>query len=573
MTYLAQSLILFSNPSTNLPVPPPAALGDIVAINYGTSNVATSSNGSTWGVYSLSLPSGQWEDVIFSYNHQAFIAIRSGVSSAAYISGRGVVWLDRGFSIPNVQHTSLIAEGNNKIVVMGTTTTSSGYAYNNANSNLFWTNGTLPKSIAQGCLTFGDGKFVVMAANNGFTSNKNIGFYSSDGINWTEFNTPVSTPGWKSVEYGRPAPGVSGDSNQWVAISGNTSTTSAVAAYSTNAITWTSASLPQIDRYVDLAYSPNHNRWVALSENGYFAVSTNSGQTWSALTSGDYQGRGYNRIVFTDIGFVATSSFNNGTVVVSTNGLDWTRYSPSTLNIGNSRWLALGTLPTQVGEVINAVTNTLANTTNIRTATAPVKFNTLSLELPPPNLVSSVDRPDGTIPFTRPTSSTFTLELWRYYVPETTTGNSAWNYFTTATINFFVSEDQFTTVIPTGTLFLKNVQHAIGPTGAPAGTLDNNKWIHYLLVANNTHVRVGYGGYLGLSSNILANNVMNSASLLNFNHTTYSSKSAGFVDDVRISNGDIYNVLGSGSSTYTVPTSALTVTSNTHLLIKPRVRT
>ena len=176
-------------------------------------------------------------------------------------------------------------------------------------------NAALPTTSSRWlCLTYGDGKFVALS--------KDTATVSTDAVSWTENAMPVSMnsgeplAGWVSVVHGE---------GKFVAITSDfaASTGSSVAAYSTDAITWTQTTLPASRAWASVVHGDE--KFVAISThyplNNTAAYSTD-GITWTqtALPSSLF----WETVAYGDGKFVAINNNSTSTAAYSTNGITWT---------------------------------------------------------------------------------------------------------------------------------------------------------------------------------------------------------------------------------------------------------
>jgi hypothetical protein len=90
-----------------------------------------------------------------------------------------------------------------------------------------------------------------------------------------------------------------------------------VAAYSTNGVSWTSATPPVATGLRDIAHGGG--LYVAISTNRSYV--TTNGVSW---TSGNLPTSDYARVVYEGGRFVATSSFDSTDIATSVDGITWT---------------------------------------------------------------------------------------------------------------------------------------------------------------------------------------------------------------------------------------------------------
>ena len=162
-----------------------------------------------------------------------------------------------------------------------------------------WTASTMPSSAKWRSVTYGDGKFVVIAGNS------NKAAYSTDGINWTETTLP-SSYAWKSVIYG---------DGKFVAVAES----SAKSAYSTDGINWTETTLPSSTNWISISYG--NGIFVAVAWSSNKAAYSTDGINWTETTmpsSADWDS-----IAYGDGKFVAVTVGSNQSAY-STDGINWT---------------------------------------------------------------------------------------------------------------------------------------------------------------------------------------------------------------------------------------------------------
>jgi hypothetical protein len=124
-----------------------------------------------------------------------------------------------------------------------------------------WTAATLPTlSLGNVWLSsaYGNGRFVAISTTT------DIAAYSDDGITWTQTSLP-SVASWSSVTYG---------GGRFVAIAGFSGNTD-IAAYSDDGITWIQATLPASSRW-----------WSVTYGNGRFVAVNAFGQEWHIVMTG-----------------------------------------------------------------------------------------------------------------------------------------------------------------------------------------------------------------------------------------------------------------------------------------------
>jgi hypothetical protein len=211
-------------------------------------------------------------------------------------------------------------------------------------------------------------------------------------------------------------------------------------------------------------------------------------------------------------------------------------------------WYKLSTCPSGSAglTLIDAVTNTAPTSSNISVATTPAKFGTGSIILP----TSSV----GTI--TLPTVSTIvTVEFWRRFTS------------TPSFFDFLIELNHNSS----NYLLMETGGSVRGPAFASSSgpinwTVAVNTFEHYVVVIDtaNPRFRVAKNGETKALFTGVGSAYPGPINNLRFTSTLYNGRATGQIDDIRVSNGDIYGFLtGPSGMTYPVPTALTTVTGST----------
>jgi hypothetical protein len=251
-------------------------------------------------------------------NGYFFGALNSG-STWSYTTD-GVTW-SNGASVPAPSvayvdsnygngYYAVIAFNENKIVY--TTTINGSWSSNTSISSQMW------RGIA-----YGNGNWVIMAGGNSVAGNDtNVAGYRA--TNPTGSFTSATLPSaafWNLLEYG----------NNFVAIASlSGGAGSNKAAYSSNGVTWTAATLPTSNYWTGLAFNALSSTWVATAASTNGAYSTNAGATWTAMSM---PSSGAWFVASAGNGFVAN---REGTTIAATssNGFTWTtRTLPATTSL------------------------------------------------------------------------------------------------------------------------------------------------------------------------------------------------------------------------------------------------
>jgi hypothetical protein len=272
----------------------------------------------------------------------AFMAVITG-SRTRTTSIDGVTWSTGTNALSAANSWNAVCcgdpagNGNSVAVAVAASTRVLNYSYDCAT----WTaNATgMPSTAVWTSLVFGEGKFVAVS-----TTSSTAAAYSTDGITFTAATLP-SSANWLSVAYDS----VNGN---FAAVSGGTST---AAAYSTDGTSWSAATLPSSGDWRCVA--AGGGTLVALRYNSTAgAYSTDGGANWTACNTLPVTGN-WTSIAYGNGVFVAVAT--GGTVALtSTDGIDWTqRVLPVS---GNWSSISYSTSLKLFGAITNATTNGLA---------------------------------------------------------------------------------------------------------------------------------------------------------------------------------------------------------------------
>jgi hypothetical protein len=179
-----------------------------------------------------------------------------------------------------------------------------------------WSNVALPNSGSWNDIAVGTNSVVICTSQSGYS---NVARSTNDGVSYSAVSVGAQN-NWTSVEYG----------NSTYIMVGQTGTGSARRSTDEGA-TWANITLPSTfsNAWRDVAYGDG--KWIAVAaytggSNAQSAVSTNNGNTWTAVNLGQFE---YNEIVYTGNYFV-TTALASGRIAYSTDGTSWTTNS----NIG-----------------------------------------------------------------------------------------------------------------------------------------------------------------------------------------------------------------------------------------------
>ena len=226
--------------------------GRWVAIATGADNAIWSNDGDAWNETTLP-SSGDWKTV--AIGNSRFVAIRSDSTDQAAYSLDGKVWT--AVTLPTTQIWQDITYGNGLFVAIP----SGSQDYATSTDGINWTARELPvgdDSVGREWKTvgFGANRFVVLSGEL-----DNDVAYSSDGINWSIFNSvlPTGSHNWIGCEFAQ---------NRFVTIS---STGNTVAVSLDRGETWTEYAGPTPDDSTGLDWSK------IRADQGIFALVGDTG--------------------------------------------------------------------------------------------------------------------------------------------------------------------------------------------------------------------------------------------------------------------------------------------------------
>lgn len=219
--------------------------GKFVALNYGSNKAAYSTDGINW--IEVTLPvSATWCSVC--YGGGKFVGMsRNGTKTIIIYSTDGITWT-QATSDGNIFHKWVgICYGNGVFIAMsniydyGNDKTTSRYLY--STDGITWVDRDITVDSytikrSWGAAGYVGDKFIALS-NDGSKE----AVYSADGINWTKTTLPVNVQ-WNSVCYGAGKFVAVGIGTSRLYDSGNYYYPTQSAAYSTDGINWTEATLP-----------------------------------------------------------------------------------------------------------------------------------------------------------------------------------------------------------------------------------------------------------------------------------------------------------------------------------------
>jgi len=227
--------------------------------------------------------------------------------------------------------------------------------------------------------------------------------------------------------------------------------------------------------------------------------------------------------------------------------------SPLAFGLGSNRAFGIAK-PTL--KIYDEVAGAIASYSNLSTSASFTKFNTrASIKLP------NTQTPNPFISCANVSqSNVLTIEMWKYInVPATNDTIFEIKYL----------NDNYTYLSYDGTIYTFT---SLGATSTGTRNWPNtvDTWRHYVMVLQNSPVKV-IGALDGNRGSIINKSTEFSTDTTSLNLRFISSAgsqilSTGFVDEIRISGGDRYNLIN--NTTYTVPTAAFTVDAYTKHLFR-----
>lgn len=156
-------------------------------------------------------------------------------------------------------------------------------------------------------IAYGNNKFLIISMD------EYRGGISSDFINWTPVSLPYTNNLWRAVTYGN---------GKFVAISFRTNS-----AYSTDGITWTMTSLPDMSTYPAYYHSIRYGNGKYVAMSGYNDITSTRRVAYSTdainwQVSTLMSNQSWNGLAFGNNKFI-TVAYNTNYFSYSTDGIDW----------------------------------------------------------------------------------------------------------------------------------------------------------------------------------------------------------------------------------------------------------
>ena len=333
---------------------------------------AASTDGITWET--VGMPSSvQWSAVTYGTVQGIgyYVAIAKQSTDTAY-SLDGINWTAGG-ALGDAADWVDLAIGNNLVVAIAESDSSTTLRAVSANGGTTWNTGSLPSGAK--AIEFGLGKFVVIEGN--FSAEA---AYSTNGVSWTSSTLPAnndsSDSNWQDLAFGNNIFVAIADKNGAIAVSNDGETwedlgkdlsaitssddwrklaygngvflalaESEVAATSQDGLTWTERSatvkeidilqtakdtvvdwqvgtLPSTSEWNAVTYSADDDQYVAVAGNSIAVATSPDGITWTSRTiptgSDDARAIGYGN------GIYVVPYYSSNDVATSSDGITWT---------------------------------------------------------------------------------------------------------------------------------------------------------------------------------------------------------------------------------------------------------
>jgi hypothetical protein len=295
-----------------------------VAVSSNTSNGATSTDGITWTLRSLST-SSNWSGLIskaqaytartpVSVPAQPVTSVSIGDASATTFTTDGITWTSATSIIGGTWSSGIYSD---KFVAIGPLSSEAIYSTNGVSWNL---SNKMPDAF-WAFLGEGTSRYIAYNGSNLYLavrSGSSIATTSTDAITWTAASIPTSAAGVTTIGYGH---------GRFV-IANNTTTTNQL-SHSTNGTTWTNISPAALRFNINqFSYDSSSNIMVGVGNLTTSRISltrSTDGITWTTGTMpalGAITAITYNSVSFGNGNFVAVGT--SGAAAYSTDGITWT---------------------------------------------------------------------------------------------------------------------------------------------------------------------------------------------------------------------------------------------------------
>jgi hypothetical protein len=239
-----------------------------IASNGSSVDSAYSSDGVAWTLGSFD--NGAVQDVrTVAYGEGVWVAPYAGSNDLA-TSADGQTFTFQNNALVVAPDWQAVAYGNSIFLAIAQNSNASRYALAATVASTpatAWTAGGNLTSAAEWTdMAFGGGRFVAIS---GSTTNSDLVNWTTNGVSWTSATLP-SSDRWSSIVYGN---------GKFVAVAGNAATTTTKAAYSTNGSSWSAATLPgSAARWISVVW--NGTIFVATAYNSNRTAISEDGITW-----------------------------------------------------------------------------------------------------------------------------------------------------------------------------------------------------------------------------------------------------------------------------------------------------
>jgi type II secretory pathway pseudopilin PulG/predicted RNA-binding protein with TRAM domain len=253
--------------------------GEFVTVSNDAADAAVSTNGTSW--LTVPLPANDdWRSV--TYGDGEFVAISTSAAEVA-ISPNGTTWTLEALPANDTWYSVTYGNG----VFVGVSDEDAEAVYS-TNGGTTWALATMPENGQWSSVTYGDGEFLAV----GFDGYADM---STNGSTWT-FENPGITEQTNNVSFYD----VSFIDGEFV----GTASGGRYDAVSTAGTTWTNGQMPDVASWSSVAYGAGE--FIAVSDSAA-AYSTNA-MTWTSAGSTGSPGYGQAAIIYADGEFVSVGS-------------------------------------------------------------------------------------------------------------------------------------------------------------------------------------------------------------------------------------------------------------------------
>ena len=308
--------------------------GTDIFVSVGNNKAWKSADGITWDEFSIESLAGPLD--ITYINPGTYVTVDDDNIIVLSVSDE----LINGTSqdVPKINEWSSITYGDGKFVIVAN---NGYYCATTTDPSANWDYYNMPRLQNWTSVTYGDGKFVAVAQGS------DKGAYSTDGITWTEMSLP-SDDKWKAITFGWNY-----EDPVFIAVADDSSDSATYSvARSNDGIEWEGDTLPFKSNWSNIA----HAYFEETKENVFVAISSSSSKTVYSPDGGYYWKDTYNQLP-SDATFRALAGGGGGKIwaiqyggnkaVYMSNNRSWTTITmPSSQNwtsivYGNGKYIAL----------------------------------------------------------------------------------------------------------------------------------------------------------------------------------------------------------------------------------------